>query len=129
MWKRSTSLAVLAAMGGIGLLGGAEQPPAKPKTLMQRKLDHAQRMLEGLAVEDYALIAQHARAMNDLGLLEKSRHAESMSYQTQLQVFRFANDELVRLAEEKNLEGALLAYTQMTISCVNCHKYLRQQAQ
>jgi hypothetical protein len=50
-----------------------------------------------------------------------------MGYQTQLQVFRFASNELVRLAEEKNLDGASLAYTQMTISCVNCHKFLRQQ--
>lgn len=127
MWKPITLVAVLAVVGGITHLGA--EPPARPKTLMQKKLDHAQKILEGLALEDFGLIAERARAMNDLGLLEKSRHAGSMGYQTQLQVFRFANNELARLAEEKNLDGASLAYTQLTISCVNCHKFLRQQAE
>lgn len=125
--KRWTVLPAVVGMCFVSLLPAGEQqaPPAKPRTLMQMKLDHAQQILEGLSLEDYGLIARHAKAMNELGLLEKSEHAASINYQTQLKVFRFANGELERLAKEKNLDGAALAYTQMTISCVNCHKIIR----
>lgn len=127
--KYGMLFAFLIGMTCAAVLLAAEQnpPQAKPKSLMQQKLDHAQRILDGLAMEDFSLIANHARAMNNLGLLEKSRHAQSAAYQTQLQVFRFANNELERLAQEKNLDGASLAYTQMTLSCVNCHRFLRKQ--
>jgi cytochrome c556 len=39
--------------------------------------------------------------------------------------FRRAAAELSRAAAEKNMDGATLAYTQMTVSCVSCHKYMR----
>ncbi|MBC8351207.1 MAG: cytochrome c [Planctomycetes bacterium] len=46
---------------------------------------------------------------------------------TQLKTFEFSVNELVRNAEDKDLDGATLAFTQMTISCVNCHKELRKK--
>jgi hypothetical protein len=34
-------------------------------------------------------------------------------------------DELNLKAKEKNIDGATLAYLRLTMSCVNCHKYVR----
>ncbi len=122
--------AVLLTALTVGATAGADKPQStksKSDSLMRKKLDHAQQMLAGLVTEDFRLIASHAEDMNDLGLLEKWEHADSAGYQTQLQVFRFANNELQRLAEEKNLDGTTLAYMQMTMSCVNCHRFIRQQ--
>ena len=101
----------------------------KPASLMQLKLEYAEKVLEGLATEDFALIAKNARAMNGVADLERWFKADTPRYKTQLQVFRFANAELIRLSEEKNLDGAALAYMQTTLSCVNCHKYVRDQKQ
>jgi hypothetical protein len=42
-----------------------------------------------------------------------------------LRLFEFADRELIRAAREENLYGATLAFTQLTISCVNCHKIVR----
>ncbi len=39
--------------------------------------------------------------------------------------FEFANKALVHASREKNLDGATLAYVQLTLSCVNCHKVVR----
>ena len=39
---------------------------------------------------------------------------------------RYSVDELIRHSNEKNLDGATLAFTQMTLSCVNCHQQLRE---
>jgi hypothetical protein len=42
-----------------------------------------------------------------------------------LTLFQTANRELIRAAENENLDGATLAYLQLTLSCVNCHKVVR----
>ena len=44
-----------------------------------------------------------------------------------LKSFQFPVNELVRNAEDENIDGAPLAFTQMTISCVNCHKAVRKE--
>jgi hypothetical protein len=110
----------------------AEQPkrdlaaePTDHGGLMRRKLEHTRGMLEGLATEDFALIQKHAKLMNELTTLEQWSRPESLRYRAQLNIFWSANKEMMRHAKDKNLDGAALSYTQMTLSCVNCHKFLR----
>ena len=92
---------------------------------MRKKLDYSQAILEGLATADFDKIAQNARAMRDLTKIEAFVRGRSPAYRTQLQTFLSANDELLDRAQDDNVEGAALAFTQITISCVNCHKQLR----
>ena len=42
-------------------------------------------------------------------------------YRTQLRIFQNANEQLIRMADEEKLDGAALAYVQLTLNCVNCH--------
>ena len=51
--------------------------------------------------------------------------ADLAEYRRQMAMFEFANEELVRQANAKNVEGATLAYNQLTISCVQCHRVVR----
>lgn len=92
---------------------------------MKKKLEYSQNILSGLATEDFKAIRANATAMKALDVLEKYVHPRTNEYRTQLQTFQFANDELIRNAREKNVDGAALAYVQLTLSCVNCHKVLR----
>ena len=39
--------------------------------------------------------------------------------------FRRTADAITAAAKKKNLDGAALAYVDMTMKCVNCHKYVR----
>ena len=39
--------------------------------------------------------------------------------------FRRHAEELAKAAKSKNIDAATLAYTQLTFSCVSCHKYMR----
>jgi cytochrome c556 len=41
--------------------------------------------------------------------------------------FRHAAAGLIAASQKKNLDGAVLAYFQMTQSCVNCHRHVRDQ--
>lgn len=92
---------------------------------MKKKLEYSQNILSGLATEDFTAIRANATSMKALDVLEKYIHPRTNEYRMQLQTFQFANDELIRNAREKNIDGAALAYVQLTLSCVNCHKVLR----
>lgn len=107
---------------------GADDEAAKhdPSFWMKKKLEFSQEILSGIATADFPKIGEHAKAMRGLNRIEKfSRGMGTPGYRTQLQTFEFANDELVRAAEEENVDAAALAFTQLTLSCVNCHKQLR----
>jgi len=92
---------------------------------MQKKLEYSQNILSALATEDFEAIRTNAASMKALDALEKFVHPRPKDYRMQLQTFQFANDELIRNSREKNVDGAALAYVQLTLSCVNCHKVLR----
>jgi len=109
--------------------GAAEPPdksaPQKEPSLMRQKLEYANRILTGIATEDFTTIRQNAEALQRLTRLKEFSPAKPTEYRAQLLIFDFATSELLRLSKEKNLDGAALAYTQLALSCVNCHKQLR----
>jgi cytochrome c556 len=105
----------------------AEEPSKKPSVWMRNKLQHSQKVLGALATEDFESIAASAKAMNNLGELEKHVRSAKPGYRTQLQIFHFANDELIKQANKKSIDGCAMAFQQLTLSCVNCHKALREK--
>ena len=92
---------------------------------MENKLRHSQEILAGLTRKDFALVKKHAEAMAIVTYLEKSDRADVPGYRRQLALFEEANKELIRQAKNENLAGATIAYTQLTLSCVQCHDALR----
>jgi len=92
---------------------------------MKKKLELSQNILAGLTEADFDKVRKNAQAMNFLGALEKWQRADKPDYKRQVSYFEFANLELIRQAGEKNLDGAALAYNQLTVSCVQCHKIVR----
>jgi len=134
-----TSMGV-ALMGLAGVAAAVEPAPQdqaapkkeaaekqEPSFWMKQKLTYSQNMLNALAMEDYELLSKNAAAMKGLGTIEYFVRQKPEGYRTHLKTFQFSVEELLRNAEEKNLDGATLAFTQMTISCVNCHKQLRKE--
>ena len=97
-----------------------------PSIWMKKKLDYSQNILAGLTAEDFDKIVDNARAMKVLGKFEAFFRSRNAAYTRQLQVFEDTNDEIIRQADNDNVEGVTLAFTQLTSNCVNCHKVLRQ---
>ena len=106
-----------------------KEPPAdaanQPSIWMRKKLDHSQNILSGLASGDFDKIVEDAEAMQGLSKVEWFIRGKTPGYRTQLEIFLDANAEIIKQAKQDNLEGSTLAFTQLTISCVNCHKHLR----
>jgi hypothetical protein len=132
------SLAVVAVstlcLGTVATAPGQEKKPPDetqntPSFWMQKKLEHSQNILAGLAEADFDKIAENAQAMQGLSKVEWFVRARSPGYRAQLEVFLDANADLVKQAKKDNLEGSAFAFTQITISCVNCHRKVRSTNQ
>jgi hypothetical protein len=104
----------------------AEQKPGLSQ-FMRPKLLHSQRLLEGLSLENYELIAKEARALRNISETADWQVLPSLEYVRYSGDFQRLCNELIRNANEKNLDGASLAYLQLTLNCVECHKHVRQQ--
>lgn len=122
--------AVVLIAGVLGLVVGVAVAPAASEDethqIMRAKLRQSQALLEGLANQNFALLKKNAKDMKAVADLEQWIHGENEEYELQLKLFRSANDEIIRQAEEKNIDAAALAFVQLTMSCVNCHKQLRE---
>ena len=120
------TLAVGALTVGLPLLHGHSAEADKLQDLMQRKLQASQKVLEGIALNDFDKIGKSAE---DLLLISKAtdwKVVRTPSYDLYSNEFRRNAENLVRLAREKNLDGAVLAYVDVTLNCVKCHKYVRE---
>jgi hypothetical protein len=122
-----SGLAVFALSAIVLAARGAQQQHTRAE-FMRTKLDHAKKVLEGLTLEDYDAIAKSARALR---LLSQAAEWEvptipnATDYISLTREFQRYTEELGQKAKQKNLDGATLAYFRLTMSCVNCHKYVR----
>ena len=94
--------------------------------LMLRKLDRAKDVLEGLALEDYAKIARSAREMKLLSLEAGWKVVQTKEYMQHSNDFRRACDQIEDAAKTKDVSRAALGYVSLTVRCVECHSYLRE---
>jgi hypothetical protein len=123
----SSLLVVAFAFGSAAVVGhGGEPPQAKAAELMRKKLQQSQKVLEGIALNDFDKIAQHA---DELILISKETEFKVMKtpqYQLYTDEFRRNAEELTKRAKDKNIDGATLAYMELTLTCVKCHKHCRE---
>lgn len=97
----------------------------KLKAFMKAKLAHSEKVLEGLAREDYDLIAKHSTAIGLLCEDELWSVIQTPEYQERSKEFRRSVYAITEAARKRNLEGAAFAYVESTMKCVSCHKYVR----
>lgn len=93
---------------------------------MKVKLEHSQKTLEGLAKEDFDLIAKHSQAISLLCVDELWMVIETPEYRERSKEFQRSVNAITDAARQKNLEAATLAYVDATMKCIACHKYVRQ---
>jgi hypothetical protein len=104
-----------------------ERPP-EPSTLqafMRLKLAHAQDVLEGLATEDFGKISRGAQKLRALAVDASWNVYETEEYALYSREFIDAARQMGASAREKNIDAAALAYVQLTLTCVQCHKHVR----
>lgn len=109
----------------------APTPPANgddPQTaaLMTRKLTQSQKLLEGIALSDFAKMQKHAEELSAVSRAAAFRVLQTPLYQVYSADFQRTAETLARQARDKNLDGAALSYVELTLTCVKCHKHVRE---
>jgi hypothetical protein len=118
------------ALLAVGISPTRDRAAAQPKKqppVMVRKLTHSQKVLEALAREDYTLLGTHADGLAACVKDVTWRINDSERY------LMFSNDfsrevaSLQKAAKDKKGDAATLAFIDMTLTCVKCHRYLRDE--
>ena len=132
--RRSTgsmSALVLAVVGSLPPASQAAEPaPLRPDDVavfMRAKLDHSSEVLEGLSLADFEKIRRGGQLLALASQASSWQVLQSEEYARQSVAFRRACERLERAATEKNLDAAALAWMDVTMKCVQCHRYVRDQ--
>lgn len=127
MRRAMVVLTVLVLSAGMPMLSGhSAEPKDKVADLMERKLKEAQKVLAGVALNDFDMISKHASELITISNQTEWRVIKSPRYELYSEEFRRNADSLVKNAKDKNADGAALAYVEMTLTCVKCHKHVRE---
>jgi hypothetical protein len=133
-------LAAAALAAGLASRPATAQPqtsresaakPAAPKRgeelrkFMRAKLDSSGKILEGLTTADFDKIAAGARELQRTTEAEQWQVSNDGMYRQHSNQFRRVAEQLEKRAMEKNLDGASLAWVECTLSCIECHKWVR----
>jgi hypothetical protein len=92
---------------------------------MRAKLDASSKVLDGLCTEDFEKIVAGATSLKEVSSAEQWRVSTDVMYRQHSAEFRGTVDDLLQAAEKKNLDGAALAWTRSTLSCIECHRWVR----
>jgi hypothetical protein len=129
--------AVIAALGLGIVCGYGQNTPAQPKKLndlltremgelMNKKLGHAQKILDGVSRNNFDVIADNANELIALSNREEWMVLKTPTYELYSNAFRRSAEDMVRNAKAKNIDATALAYFDLTMSCVKCHRYVRE---
>lgn len=122
------AMPVLSSQGEGPMKEPKKLDPAIPKELsdlMRRKLENSQKVLEGIVLNDFGRIAKHSDELILVSKQAEWKVLKTPEYELYSNELRRNATNLIETAKEKNLDGAALAYFELTLTCVKCHKHVR----
>ena len=123
--NRTVMVGALAAL----TLGSSAPGPVPPQTeppeeIMWRKLDLSHNVLDALAVEDFEALDAYGEDLVALSQAAELVIDDTQAYRSRSRVFTEAAEWLAKAARDKSVEGAALAYIDLSLSCLSCHQAL-----
>jgi cytochrome c556 len=95
------------------------------RAFMRAKLEASSKILEGLTTEDFQKIREGAQTLQKMSAAEKWRVTNDVLYRQYSAEFHKDAEKLLEKANDRNLDGATLAWVECTMSCVRCHNHAR----
>jgi len=124
MLLAAVSVLLLTAPGSRADKPAKDDPKRDP--LMAEKLKYSQSLLEGLAVNDFEKIEKSAQELMRISKAAEWAVLKTPTYEVHTNNFRRSAEEIIKKAKAKNLDGATLAYVDMTVTCIRCHQHCRE---
>jgi hypothetical protein len=116
---------LLALLGVSSLLSPQSEREASPAMeIMWRKLDLSHDVLDALALDDFEALEAYASDLVSLSHAAREFIPDSESYRDENRELRRAASDLGRAARSRDADAAALAYVDLTLRCVRCHRML-----
>lgn len=103
---------------------GSAQRPGLDE-LMRQKLNHAQALVGAVVLGSHGPVERAADELLRLSEASTWSPLQTPQYLHHASVFREAARSLAEEARARNTDGVSLAYVEMTLACVQCHKHVR----
>lgn len=103
---------------------GAAQLP-RLDDLMNEKLEHAQGLLEAMILEDYEAVERLSNELIRVSEASQWSPSREPEYLRRARDFRETATVLIEQAQAGHGDGIALAYMEMTLTCIQCHRHLR----
>ena len=120
---RPACLGVVILIVAATTVGSAQRPNLGE--LMREKLMHAERLVGAVVLGNHGQVAQSAAELVRLSEATTWSPLQTPQYLNHASQFRVAAQTLADEARDRNTDGVSLAYMEMTLSCVQCHKLVR----
>jgi len=118
--KLIASLVLVASLGSP--VASGQIPPLK--RVMREKLEQSQLILGAVVTSDWGALERHSRELERLTSEPAWAVLRTPEYARQSAAFLRATQDLIEAARTHDLEAAPLAYVSLTLSCVQCHRYV-----
>jgi hypothetical protein len=119
-------LTSVVALLGISVASKDNADRDAQQKLMTAKLESAQKVLEGLSSNNYELVGRHADLLIQVSKEMEPRLPKTAQSEMNNNDFRRAAQTIAEQAKAKSSEGIALAFSDLTMSCVRCHKHVRE---
>jgi hypothetical protein len=92
--------------------------------IMWRKLDLSHNLLDALVLEDFEALEAYAADLVSVSGAARALDPDSERYRDENRALRGAASALERAARGRDTDAAALAYVDLTLRCVGCHRTL-----
>jgi hypothetical protein len=103
----------------------AKQDPVV--TLMKAKAGYAHRLLDAVVLGDVGTAREQAFRLKAVAQTADWNVIKTPEYVRESDAFLRATEELLEAAQSSNRDAVALAYVEVTLSCVRCHRYVKAQ--
>jgi len=125
--RRVCSLWLVCLLGTSTFLASAVKPKQRPvQKLMSLKLDYRQQILEAVLIEDFEALKELSFKLSAVAGAGDWLVIRSEAYNQRTAEFLRAVESLREAPKHRNIDAAAMAYVDMTLTCVQCHKYVRE---
>lgn len=124
-----TLIMVLGSTLGLMFAQESKQEPKKDqplKKMMEDKLETSKKLLGAVAQNDFAKAETNAEELSRISIELAKKFPKNEQFQEFGKEYRNELQGLLKAARKQNTEAMSLAYVKVTLSCFNCHTYVRE---
>jgi len=115
----------LAILAGLTMAGEADGQTLATRQIMEEKLARSQRILEALMMSDFETLQRESEALSEVIDEPGWTVLKTPEYRRYSSAFLNGLTDLIATARERDLDASMLHYNSVTMTCYQCHRYLK----